>query len=105
MRRTGLPALAVLAGLLLAGAAGAEEYRIVIDKMQFGPVPAELHVGDTIVWENHDILRHTATARDSSFDIDLEPGTAATMTVGVAGTVAFYCRFHPNMAGTLTIAP
>jgi len=106
MARTRLWALTLVAGLALAGIgpAGAEEYRIVLDKMQFGPVPAEVHPGDTIVWENHDLFQHTATARDKSFDIDLAPGAEASMVVGKAGAVDFYCRFHPGMTGTLNIA-
>jgi plastocyanin len=101
----------VLAGLVLGGmfaqlpAALAADYTVVIDKMKFGEVPAELHVGDTITWQNNDIFRHTATARDKSFDVDLPAKSAASMTVGVAGSVDFYCKFHPGMKGTLIIAP
>jgi plastocyanin len=28
-----------------------------------------------------------------------------SMVVGAAGTVAFYCKFHPGMTGTLVISP
>ena len=101
----------VLAGLVVGGvfaqlpAALAADYTVVIDKMTFGEVPAELHVGDTITWPNNDIFRHTATARDKSFDVDLPAKSEATMTVGAAGSVEFYCKFHPGMKGTLIIAP
>ena len=101
----------VLAGLALGGvfaqlpAALAADYTVVIDKMKFGAVPAELHVGDTITWQNNDIFRHTATARDKSFDVDLPAKSEATMTVGAAGSVEFYCTFHPGMKGTLVVAP
>ena len=81
-----------LAGLLafrfgLAGtpAAFATDYLVVIESMKFGPVPAELHPGDTIVWQNKDIFRHSATARDKSFDIDLPVNAEVRMTVGPAG--------------------
>ena len=101
----------VLAGLVVGGvfaqlpATLAADYTVVIDKMTFGEVPAELHVGDTITWQNNDIFRHTATARDKSFDVDLPAKSEATMTVGAAGSVEFYCKFHPGMKGTLIIAP
>ena len=101
----------VLAGWVVGGvfaqlpAALAADYTVVIDKMTFGEVPVELHVGDTITWQNNDIFRHTATARDKSFDVDLPAKSEATMTVGAAGSVEFYCKFHPGMKGTLIIAP
>ena len=98
-----LLALAVVAAGTVSAAAA--EYTVVIDKMKFGPVPATLHPGDTIVWQNNDILRHSATARDKSFDLDLPAKGSATLTIGATGTVPFYCKFHPGMAGTLVITP
>jgi plastocyanin len=96
-----------VAALALAGVAAslAAEYVIVVDKMKFGPVPAELHAGDTIIWRNDDIFRHSATARDASFDVDLPPKTSVEMIVGVAGSVEFFCKFHPGMKDTLAILP
>ncbi|MFN3332437.1 MAG: hypothetical protein ACK47M_07995, partial [Caldilinea sp.] len=38
-----------------------------VKNMGFGPVPADLKVGDVVVWANDDIFRHTATASDRSF--------------------------------------
>ena len=102
-----MKALALALAFVAAGtlAAAAADYTVVIDKMKFGPVPAEVHPGDTIVWQNNDILRHSATARDKSFDVDLPAKTSVSMVVGAAGTVAFYCKFHPGMTGTLVITP
>lgn len=96
-----------VAAVLLAGAGGAlaADYTIVIDKMAFGPVPTTLHPGDTITWQNNDMLRHTATARDGSFDFNLPSKASAKMTVGAAGTVPFFCKFHPGMTGTLVVTP
>jgi plastocyanin len=96
-----------LSVLALAGvsASFAADYVVVIDKMKFGPVPAELHPGDTITWQNDDIFRHSATARDGSFDVDLPAKTSAKMIVGQSGKVEFYCTLHPGMTGTLVISP
>jgi len=91
--------------LCMAAPALAADYAIVLDKMKFGPLPAELHPGDTITWQNHDIFRHSATARDKSFDIDLPPRAEVRMVVGQAGTVEFFCKFHPGMKGSLVISP
>ncbi|RUM22145.1 amicyanin [Rhizobium vallis] len=94
--------LALLTG---SGVASAAEYQITIAGMNFGAPPAELHVGDVIVWRNDDIFRHTATARDKSFDIDLPPKSEGRMTISQAGAVDFYCRFHPAMTGKLEARP
>jgi len=104
IRRGGFVLLAATV-VLWSGAALAADYTIVLDKMAFGPVPQTLHPGDTITWQNDDVLRHTVTARDGSFDLNLPSKASAKMTVGAAGTVPFFCRFHPGMTGTLVIAP
>jgi plastocyanin len=75
---------------------------IVIDKMTFGPMPAGVRAGDIIEWVNHDIFEHSATARDGSFDVDLKPGASVRMTAK-AGTVKFFCKFHPSMQATLIV--
>ncbi|MGN6100360.1 MAG: cupredoxin domain-containing protein [Devosia sp.] len=102
-----MKALILAAVLLVVGSASAfaAEYTVVIDQMKFGPLPATLHPGDTIVWQNNDVLHHSATARDKSFDLDLPAHSSATLTVGAVGTVPFYCKFHPGMTGTLVITP
>jgi len=94
-----------LAAPLLPGAALASRaaHVIVIDQMKFGPVPQGLRVGDTITWTNHDLFRHTATARDGSFNLDLLPGKSGSVTLRKAGTIAFYCTFHPGMRGQLIV--
>jgi plastocyanin len=105
LARLSVAAALVIGTSLAAGAAMATDYTIVLDKMKFGPVPAELHPGDTIIWQNNDIFRHSATARDKSFDVDLPSKTEVKMTVGAAGSVDFFCKFHPGMKGTLVITP
>ena len=92
--------------LLLAGpvaAAAPHTFVVTIDKMRFGPVPAGIHPGDTVLWVNRDIFRHTATARNGSFSIDLAPKAQGRTIVGTAGKVSFYCKYHPGMTGVLGI--
>jgi plastocyanin len=74
-----------------------------MDKMKFGPVPSNLHVGDTIVWVNKDIFRHTATAANGSFNVILDPNKTATTTLRKAGTIPFTCIYHPGMRGVLHV--
>jgi plastocyanin len=94
------------ASLLMStpAAAAPHTHVIVMDKMKFGAVPANIHRGDTILWVNRDILRHTATAKNKSFDVDLPPKTQKRMTVRASGAFPFSCRFHPGMRGVLKVA-
>jgi len=75
---------------------------IVIDKMQYGPMPTGVRAGDIIEWTNHDILEHSATARDGHFDIELKPGASGRITA-TAGAIEFFCKFHPTMTGTVAV--
>ncbi len=107
MRTRRCPLYAAGVGALLLAmspaAAAPHTYTVVIDKLKFGPLPAGLHKGDTIIWANRDILRHTATAADHSFDVDLQPGKAGKTVINKTGSIPFSCRFHPGMRGVLQV--
>lgn len=101
------PFVAAGVGALLLGAPAAaapsHTYTVVIEKMKFGPVPVGLHKGDTIVWVNRDFLRHSATATDHSFDVDLQPNKMGKTLLTKTGNIAFTCRYHPGMRGVLQV--
>jgi plastocyanin len=99
-----VPAAALLFVAPNAVAAAPQTHTIVMDKMKFGPVPANIKAGDSILWVNRDMFRHTATAKDGSFNIDLAPGAKGKTVVRKAGTIAFLCKYHPGMRGVLRIA-
>jgi plastocyanin len=107
-RRELLVGAATIAFLSLAdgpaAGAGTRTHRIEMQNMRFGPVPADIKAGDTIVWVNRDLVPHTATARDRSFDVVIPSRGTATMVVRRAGTTAFYCRYHPTMRGSLVVS-
>ena len=97
-------AAAALAPFALGAAPRASVHRSEMARMRFGAVPAGIKAGDTILWVNRDVVRHTATARDGSFDVDLAAGASGRSVARRAGDFAFYCRFHPGMRGILTVA-
>jgi plastocyanin len=84
-------------------AAAAHTYTVIMDKMKFGPLPANLRKGDTIIWVNRDFIRHTATAADHSFDVDLPAGAKGKTILNHSGAIPFTCRFHPGMKGVLQV--
>jgi plastocyanin len=92
----------VPAGAQQAG--GPREFTVTMDNMVFGRMPAGAKVGDTIVWVNNDTVQHTATARDGSFDVRLQPGKTGRTVLSKTGNLAIYCIYHPMMRTTLRVA-
>ena len=96
-----------IAGLIAVGispaAAAPRSFVVTIDKMKFGALPANARRGDTIVWVNQDLFRHTATAKNRSFDVDLAPGARAKTVLKAAGTTSVVCKYHPGMRAVLKV--
>lgn len=78
---------------------------ITMENLVISPPEVSAKVGDTIAWINKDVFAHTATAQNGDFDVMLPPNKSATLVLKKAGTVDYYCRYHPNMKATLKIAP
>jgi plastocyanin len=85
--------------------AGAATIQITMENLVISPAEASAKVGDTIEWINKDIFAHTATARNGDWDVTIPPKKTGTLVLKKAGTVEYYCRFHPNMRATLAIGP
>jgi plastocyanin len=101
--------LCLIAASLAIGAmvvpAHAATIQIVMENMVISPAEASAKVGDTLELVNKDVLVHTATARNGDFDVTMPPKKTVTYVLKKAGTVDYYCRFHPNMKATLKIEP
>ena len=97
---------ALLAGSVISSpvSAAPRTHVVVIDKMRFGPVPAGIRAGDTILWVNRDMFRHTATARNGSFSIDLAPKAQGRTVIKAAGKLPVYCKYHPGMTAVLGVS-
>ena len=85
--------------------AHAATIQITMENLVISPAQATAKVGDTIEWINKDVLAHTATARNGDWDVVLPPKKNGTLVLKKAGTIDYYCRFHPNMKATLTVEP
>jgi plastocyanin len=103
------PRLLALA-LLSATACGAPAFaadtiRVAIDKLKFAPAQVSAHVGDTIEWASADFVAHTATARNKDWDVAIPAKGGGKVVLQRAGEIDYFCRFHPNMTGRITVAP
>ena len=101
--RTGMIAVVAALSAALVTPAGAETIKVTIDKVAYAPVNISARVGDTIEWSNVDLVAHTSTARDKSFDLMVMPNKKQTLTVKKAGEFDYYCKFHPNMTGHISV--
>ena len=101
MRADFIAVAALLAALV--SPASAETIKVTIDKVAYAPVNISARVGDTIEWSNVDLVAHTSTARDKSFDLMVMPNKKQSLTVKKAGEFDYYCKFHPNMTGHISV--
>ncbi|WFU79426.1 cupredoxin family copper-binding protein [Bradyrhizobium sp. CIAT3101] len=85
--------------------AHAATIEITMENLVISPPEVSAKIGDTVTWINKDVFAHTATAKNGDFDVTLPPKKSATFVVKKAGTVDYYCRYHPNMKATLKIEP
>jgi plastocyanin len=99
----GAAALFLVCGADALAAGKGATYTVTMSQMRYGPLPANLKVGDTIVWVNKDTVPHTVTAKDRKFDVRIASGKRASQTLTTAGTFPFYCIYHPAMRGTLKV--
>lgn len=102
-------AVAILIGALDAGAqagdGGNREHIVEIRNFQFTPRMLNVVPGDTIVWINYDIVPHTATADDGSWDSgELKNGERWSMTVERDAFGDYFCAYHPSMKAGLSLA-
>jgi plastocyanin len=106
MTKGGLRAtITVFAIGAMAVPAHAATIQIVMENLVVSPAEATAKVGDTLELVNKDVLAHTATAKNGDFDVTMPPKKTVTYVLKKAGSVDYYCRFHPNMKATLKIEP
>ena len=74
------------------------QHFVNISAFTFEPALLDVKPGDTITWINLDIVPHTATAVDQSWDTgELNTGERVTLTVSADYFAAYFCRYHPGM--------
>jgi plastocyanin len=89
------------------GGGGRAEGGTVIDvsirQMAFPP-RVESAAGVTVEWTNHDMVVHTVTADDGSWDSgSIAPGATWRRRFEQAGDYAYHCTPHPYMKGAVIV--
>lgn len=77
---------------------------VAIKDFSYGPAAVTVTAGDSVTWTNNGPTRHSATAKNGSFDTGLlTKGKSASHTFTQAGDVAYVCSLHPFMHGTVHV--
>jgi len=81
------------------------EHVIDIVNFRFEPDTLTVAAGDRITWRNRDVVPHTATAGDKSWDSgNVNRDEEWSMIAPAAGAFDYFCAYHPSMKGRISIS-
>jgi plastocyanin len=97
-------ALALAAAAACGGRAEAPRTHAVrISGFVFQPAELAVSPGDTVVFTNADLVPHTATAADSSWNSgEIARDATWRLVVPESGIAEYTCLYHPTMKARLT---
>ena len=114
--------LAVLAAALVVGGAVAfaqdrdepaaeaapGSTEVAISRFLFRPKALTVPTGTTVTWTSSDSTQHTVTGRDAAAkevldSENLRDADTYEATFDAPGSYEYFCVFHPNMQGTITV--
>jgi plastocyanin len=82
----------------------AKTHTVIIKNFKFVPEALDVKPGDKIIWVDQDIVPHTATALDKSWDTGAIASEASKeMIVTKAQSLSYYCVYHPIMKAELVL--
>jgi plastocyanin len=66
--------------------------------IRFDPESLAVAVGDTVEWDNHDVVPHTSTEAPSGWASgNIAPDSSWSTVIAGAGELAYGCSYHPQM--------
>ena len=79
---------------------------MLIEGFVYDPEALPVRVGDTVTWTNRDIVPHTVTAEDGSWDSgEIAAGETWTMIITAETMGNYFCAYHPGMRSRLDDEP
>ena len=77
-------------------------HTVEIRELVFVPASIKVKPGDTVTWVNRDIVPHTASAIDGSWNTGLIARNETKSIVITSDTATLYfCQYHPSMQAQL----
>jgi len=99
-----IPSDATATSAAASGGGATAANTVVAKSIAYNPDKLTVKVGDTITFKNDDSFAHTFTADNGEFDSNnVDGGGSFQFTTDKAGTIAFHCKIHSNMHGTITV--
>ncbi len=81
-----------------------QRHTVTVKNFLFAPAALTVAPGDTVEWTNGDVVPHTATASDSTWDSKtIDAGASWRYVARATGRHPYICVFHPNMRGTIDV--
>lgn len=98
--------IVIVAGIDVTAKSESRDHEIEITNFAFVPATVDARVGDTITWINRDIVPHTATGEDDSWDTgSINSNESKSLVVTAEMVSDYFCRFHPTMKGAFRGGP
>ncbi len=94
--------------ILVLGAVGCTqraEHTIKIEGMKFVPETLTVRSGDLVIWQNTDMVPHTAVAAPRFDSGQIAPEGNFKVTLSQPGEIHYVCTLHPGMAGQIVVQP
>lgn len=91
-------------GVVPSDSVSGPRFSSAMQGLQFTEPTIEIASETTVEWKNEDLVIHTVTADDLSFDSgNVESGGVWRYTFIRPGTYPFHCTTHPFMHGTIVV--
>jgi plastocyanin len=79
-------------------------HRVTMQRVAFEPAALGVAAGDTVEWDNRDLVPHTTTATSGAWDSKvIEPNASWRTVIAARGDQAYACTLHPTMKGRITV--
>lgn len=107
MRKALLAVTTVLTAATCAGAPTRTpvKHEVQMRAVSFAPRELTIHLGDTVLFKNADIVRHNATRREVFGTGDLKTGETYAWVPADTGGFRYQCTIHSRMRGEVKVVP
>ena len=80
-----------------------EEIVVEINDHNYDPQELTIQKGSDVQFVNNTDELHSVTSQADGFDLELDGNETATVSFPDQGVFDYYCRYHPEMKGTIVV--